>query len=179
MANKNRHLSVEHIVQDGSSTDDTVQVLTQFKGGVDWSSESDHGQSDALNKALARASGRWIGWLNADEFFMPGGLAHLVRVGERTQSDVVYGDCVIIDEEGRLVRLQAPHRFSARLLAEYGCYISSCSTIFRRSVLGEAPWDVEIRRVMDWDLYLKLMARGRPFAMSRIRLAPSVFIRAK
>jgi glycosyltransferase involved in cell wall biosynthesis len=160
---QNRHLSVEHIVQDGSSTDETVEILTSFEGEVDWSSDPDQGQSDALNKALTRASGRWIGWLNADEFFMPGGLAHLVRVGERTQSDVVYGDCVIIDEEGRLVRLQAPHRFSSRLLTEYGCYIASSSTIFRRSVLEETLWDVEIRRVMDWDLYMKLMARGATF----------------
>jgi glycosyltransferase involved in cell wall biosynthesis len=160
---QNRHLSVEHIVQDGSSADETVQILTSFEGEVDWSSDPDQGQSDALNKALTRASGRWIGWLNADEFFMPGSLAHLVRVGERTQSDVVYGDCVIIDEGGRLVRLQAPHRFSSRLLTEYGCFISSCSTIFRRSVLGETPWDVEVRRVMDWDLYMRLMARGATF----------------
>ena len=158
-----RNLSVEHVVQDGLSSDETLEVLRGFDGRVDWSSEADQGQSDALNKALARASGRWIGWLNADEFLMPGGLTHLVCVGERTQSDVVYGDCVIMDEEGRLVRLQTQHRFSPRLLGEYGCYIASSGTIFRRSVLGETPWDVGIGRVMDWDLYMKLMARGATF----------------
>ena len=41
--------------------------------------------------------------------------------------------------------------------------ISSCSAIFRRSVLGQDPWDVAIRRVMDWDLYLRLLERGANF----------------
>lgn len=157
------HLAVEHIVQDGLSSDETLTLLGGFDGRVDWLSEADRGQSDALNKALTRARGRWIGWLNADEFLMPGGLAHLVQVGERTRSDVVYGDCVIVDQEGRLVRLQPSHRFSARLLAEYGCYIASCCTVFRKSALADRPWDVQVRRVMDWDLYLKLTARGAKF----------------
>lgn len=55
-------VSVEHVIQDGGSTDDTVDVLTRFDGLV-WASESDQG----LNKALAKAGGRWIAWLNADE----------------------------------------------------------------------------------------------------------------
>ena len=173
-----RGLVVEHIVQDGLSSDETVRELTAFDGELDWSSDADRGQSDALNRALARAGGRWIAWLNADEFFMPGGLAHLVRVGERTRSDVVYGDCVIIDEGGRLVRLQPQHHFSRHVLREYGCYIASNSVVFRRSVLGEAPWDIGIRRVMDWDLYLNLAASGAvfrhvPYPVGAFRLHPA------
>lgn len=177
-AQPDRNLVFEHIVQDGQSSDDTIAMLSSFDGNLDWSSEADLGQSDALNRALARAEGRWIAWLNADEFFMPGGLAQLVRVGERTDTDVVYGDCVIIDEDGCLVRLQPQHHFSRRVLSEYGCFIASSSVVFRRSMLGEAPWDVGIRRVMDWDLFLKLAANGAvfrhvPFPVGAFRLHPA------
>ena len=87
-----------------------------------------------------------------------------MRIGERTGADVVYGDGVIVDESGRLLRLQAEHRFSARVLREYGCYISSSSTIFRRSVLGQDPWDEGLRKIMDWDLYMKLLLNGATIA---------------
>jgi glycosyltransferase involved in cell wall biosynthesis len=156
-------LSVQHIVQDGGSSDETLDVLSRFDA-IDWSSEPDGGQSQALNNALRRASGRWITWLNADEFYLPGSLSHLMQVGERSGADVVYGDCVFVDERGRLLRLLGQHRFSARVLREYGCYISSNSTIFRRSILREDPFDEGLRKIMDWDLYMRLLQNGATFA---------------
>lgn len=156
-------VSVEHVVQDGGSNDETVDVLRRFDGLV-WASEPDQGQSDALNKALAKAGGRWIAWLNADEFYLPRSLAALIEHGERSGLDVVYGDCVFVDGDGRVERLVPQHRFSARILREYGCYISSSAVLIRRSVLGDAPWDATARRIMDWDLYLKLLERGARFS---------------
>lgn len=170
--------SVQHIVQDGASTDDTLEILSRFDANVDWSSEPDHGQSDALNKALSRATGRWVGWLNADEFYLPGSLAHLIRAGERSGADIVYGDCAFVDESGRLLRLLAQHRFSPRVLRQYGCYISSNSAIFRRSVLGEDPWDEGLRKMMDWGLFLNLLLNGAnilyvPYPVGAFRMHPA------
>jgi glycosyltransferase involved in cell wall biosynthesis len=157
-------VSVEHVVQDAQSNDGTVEVLRRFDGRIRWASEPDDGQSDALNRALAKASGKWIAWLNADEFYLPGGLAALVHRGERAGADVVYGDCVFVDEGGRAERLLPQHRFSARILREYGCYIPSNAVLIRRSVLGDAPWDPTLKRIMDWDLYMRLLAAGARFA---------------
>jgi glycosyltransferase involved in cell wall biosynthesis len=157
-------VSCEHIVQDGGSQDETLEVLSRFEGKVVWASEPDQGQSDALNKALAKASGTWIAWLNADEFYLPGALATLVWQAERAGVDVVYGDCVFVDADGRIERLLPQHRFSAKILREYGCYIPSNTVLIRRSVLGDAPWDPTVRRIMDWDLYLNLLRREARFS---------------
>ncbi len=162
-------LSLEHIVQDGHSTDGTVEVLRDFGPDVRWRSEPDEGQSDALNKALSRAGREWIALLNADEFYLPGGLEMLVEAGERTGADVVYGDCVFVDEEGRFLRLLAAHRFGRRTLRSYGCFIETCATLFRRSALSEGIWDVELRRIMDWDLFLDLRRRGGDSTTFHIR----------
>jgi glycosyltransferase involved in cell wall biosynthesis len=156
-------VSVEHIVQDGLSQDETVDVLRRFEGRIVWASEPDRGQSDALNKALAKATGSWIGWLNADEFYLPGSLAMLVEHGERTAADIVYGDCVFVDADGNVQRLLPLHRFNARILRDYGCFVESSAVLIRRSVLGEAPWDPTLRRIMDWDLFMNLTARGARF----------------
>jgi glycosyltransferase involved in cell wall biosynthesis len=170
--------SVQLVVQDGGSSDETTGVLSSYGDRVDWVSEPDRGQSDALNRALARAEGRWVAWLNADEFYLPDALARLVREGERSGADLVYGDCVVVDEAGRLVRLLPQHRFSTRVLREYGCYIASSAALFRRSALGEAPWDEGITRIMDWDLYMQLVSRGArfefvPWPIGAFRVHPS------
>lgn len=59
---------VEHIVIDGGSTDCTVDVLKKYPH-LQWVSEKDRGQADALNKGLAKASGDIIGWVNSDDYY--------------------------------------------------------------------------------------------------------------
>jgi glycosyltransferase involved in cell wall biosynthesis len=153
----------EHLVQDAGSQDETIEILRTFGGRVRWRSERDHGQSDALNRAFQRAQGRWIAWLNADEFYMPGGLRTLVAVGDETGADVIFGDGIWVDEEGRFLRLFPQHDYSSFVLRNWGVYIGSCVAVFRRSSLGEEPWDTSIRRIMDWDLYLRLESEGARF----------------
>jgi glycosyltransferase involved in cell wall biosynthesis len=167
----------EHIIQDASSPDQTLDVLRKYEAVVSWRSEPDGGQSDALNKALSRARGRWIAWLNADEFYLPGGLSTLAEAGDRASADIVYGDEVFVDAVGRLMRAVPQHPFSRVLLRWYGCYIASCSAIIRRSALGEAPWNTTLRRIMDWDLYLRLAAEGArglhvPYPVGAFRAHP-------
>ena len=153
-------VSAVHVVQDGASTDGTVDILRALGSSVDWRSEPDAGQSDALNKALARATGKWVSWLNADEFYLPGALAHLVRIGEKTRADVVYGDAVFVDAQGRLERLLSQHRFDRTTLFHYGTIIPSCAVLIRREALGIKPWDESFRLLMDRDVYMRLVGSG-------------------
>ena len=156
-------VSIQHVVQDAGSTDDTLDILREYGDAIDWVSEPDDGQSDALNRALRRADGRWVAWLNADEFYLPGALKRLVDHAEATGADVVYADDVIVDRDGNLMRLLPPHRFSDVVLRLYGCFLASSSLIIRRSVLPDQPWDAALRMMMDWELYLNLVSRGAKF----------------
>lgn len=156
-------VSVQHVVQDAGSLDETLDVLGEFGDAVDWESEPDEGQSDALNKALNRATGRWIGWLNADEFYLPGALSALVDRGEEKGADVVHADTLFVDERGRMLRLQPQHRFSDTVLRLYGCFIASSGIVIRRSAIGDRPWDTGLRMMMDWELYLRLATNGAKF----------------
>src|SRR4051812_23218985 len=84
------NVAVERIVMDGASEDGTIAILRS--SGAVWRSEADKGQSDALNKAITMARGEWIGWLNADERYIPGALEDLLAVLPTVKADVVYGD---------------------------------------------------------------------------------------
>jgi glycosyltransferase involved in cell wall biosynthesis len=155
---------IEHVIADGASTDGTPTLLERYRPAPRWVAEPEDGQSDALNKALASAQGEWIGWLNADEFYLPGAL-QLVRatIDAHPDADVVFGDCVLVDEHSRLLRLHPLHTFSRPVLRWYGCYIFSCATFIRRSSLPEPAWDSSVDRIMDWDLFLTLAGRGARF----------------
>lgn len=157
---------VQLVVMDGGSADGTVDVLRRLSARDDrlvWRSEPDEGQSDALNKALALATGEWVGWLNADEFYLQDTLERVAaEIRAHPDVDVIYGDFAEVDAQGALVRLVAQHQFSHTSLRNT-CFIPTCTTFIRRSILAEDAWDTQCRSVMDWDLFLRLSARGAYF----------------
>ena len=64
---------LEHIVVDGASTDNSVEILRRYPH-LRWVSEPDKGLSDGLNKGIRMATGDIIGWCNADDLYLPGTL---------------------------------------------------------------------------------------------------------
>ena len=166
-------VEIEHVVMDGGSSDETVQVLESLSGDsrLRWVSEPDDGQSDALNKAFLMSTGDWIGWLNADEFYLPGTLASVVEcIGKHPTADLIYGDFTEVHADGRLKRLVAEHGFSEKTLQAL-CYIPSCTTFIRRSAIPARLWDVQCRSMMDWDVFLEMYGAGKKFKHLRRPLA--------
>lgn len=154
------------VVQDGQSTDGTVEYLESLGSSfVSWRSEPDHGQSDALNKALDRSSAPWVGWLNADEFYLPATMERVQKQirGPARGADVIYGDYAQVDAEGDFLRLVPAHRFDDRALRRYGVFLPSCAAFIRRDALVTTRWRTQFRRVMDWDLWLRLQQSGAKF----------------
>ena len=157
-------VSVEHIVVDGASTDRTLPIVRRH-GGVHWLSEPDRGQSDAINKGFASATGDLVGWLNADDYYLPGGLAAIARAAqEHPEADIIYGDCVFVDADGRLVRSKVEHAFDRSVLMYFGCYIPSTSTFFRRRIVESGLLlDRDYRVCMDFEYFARLACAGFNF----------------
>ncbi|MBC7230314.1 MAG: glycosyltransferase [Actinobacteria bacterium] len=92
---------IEHIVQDGGSTDGTIEILRQYDGRIDWISEPDEGQADGLNRALQRSKGEIILVLNADDELLPGAVSWAVEnMACYPDAAVVYGDLLFMGENG-------------------------------------------------------------------------------
>jgi hypothetical protein len=166
-------VDIEHIVMDGASTDETVEILESLSNDsrLRWFSEPDEGQSDALNKAFAKSTGDWIGWLNADEFYLPDTLARVVDCIEKDPTaDVIYGDFTEVDADGRMQRLVAEHNVSERTLQSL-CFIASCTTFIRRDAMPARLWDIQACSMMDWDLFLEMHRAGREFVHLKHPLA--------
>src|SRR5262245_25539695 len=96
---------LDYRVVDGGSTDGTIDILKSYGDRLAWTSESDRGQVDAINKGLARADGDIVSWLNSDDTLMPGALQRIVSAFEQhPETEWVHGRCPIIDEHDREVR---------------------------------------------------------------------------
>jgi glycosyltransferase involved in cell wall biosynthesis len=94
--------NVEHIVIDGGSTDNTVTVLERFRDGLAYLvSEKDRGQSHALNKGFAKATGDILCWLNSDDQLAPGALYAVALAFDSDMPDMVAGICEVY-REGKL-----------------------------------------------------------------------------
>ena len=94
--------SLELIVMDGGSKDGTLEILSRLaveaQGRLRWYSEADHGPAHAVNKAMAKASGEIIGWLNADDLYTPGAIQRAVKaMQENPQWYMLYGQGEHID----------------------------------------------------------------------------------
>jgi glycosyltransferase involved in cell wall biosynthesis len=65
--------NIEHLIQDGLSSDNSFEIFEKYKGtyNVSWVSQKDQGCSDALNKAFAMAQGDIFCWLDSDDFYSP------------------------------------------------------------------------------------------------------------
>jgi glycosyltransferase involved in cell wall biosynthesis len=157
-------VTAEHIVIDAASTDGTLAIL-QRHSHLRWISERDRGQSDAINKGFLMATGDLVGWLNADDYYLPGGLAAITRAAEEhPEADVLYGDCIFVDPSGRVVRSKVEHDFDPDVLLYFGCYIPSTSTFFRRRLIErELLLDCDYRVAMDFEFFARLARLGCTF----------------
>lgn len=101
------YLNLEFIVIDGGSTDGTLDVIKKYQNDIDyWHSERDAGIYDAMNKGLARATGRWVNFMNAgDAFYTPDTVAEVFASRQQTAT-IIYGAVEIVYPD--LIRIEAP-----------------------------------------------------------------------
>lgn len=159
------HAGDEIIVQDGGSDDGTVELLRAIAADdsrVRIHSERDDGQSDALNRALARAQGEWIVWLNADDLLLPGALdAVRGAIASDPDLDMVCGASQILRSEGDVVDVYPGRRLETRTLLRVGCASFSGSIVARTALLrGVGGFRVDLDCTMDLALQFELARRS-------------------
>lgn len=105
VARQTPDVEVEHIVFDSGSTDGSREWLRDHAGKhVKLKFEPDQGQTDALIKGFAAASGDIFGWLNADDILEPGALRRLAAEFEaRPDAALVSGSALLIGPTGAIV----------------------------------------------------------------------------
>ena len=156
--------NLEYILVDGGSTDGSLEIIRRYSDRLAWwVSEPDRGQTDAINKGFARATGDVLAWLNSDDTYESGALREAVDFLDRhPEVGLVYGDANYIDGEGRVIgRFNARQTDTERLMRG-AVYIPQQAAFFRRRLWEQVgPLDPDFYFAMDYDLWVRLARISR------------------
>ncbi|WP_414584585.1 glycosyltransferase family 2 protein [Scytonema sp. PCC 10023] len=105
---------IEHIVVDGGSTDQTVEIIKQYAEKyphIRWISEKDKGQSDAMNKGIAMARGEILAILNVDDYYEPNVLNRVAEIFKTLpEPSLLVGNCNLWNDDGEIFEVNKPAR---------------------------------------------------------------------
>ena len=151
--------NLEIIVQDGGSTDRSVEILKRYAGRIRWESKRDNGQSAAINEGMRKATGEFLCYLNSDDVFRAGALR---RVRDffalHPEAEIVYGRANFIDEQDEVIGSYPVEPWNyARLLET--CFICQPACFWRRSVFERfGAFDETLHYAMDYEYWLRVGA---------------------
>jgi len=162
---------IEYIVVDGGSTDGTVELIEGHDKIAWWISEKDKGQTDAINKGFARATGSILAWLNSDDTYEPGAVAAAVKyLQEHPEVGMVYGDCNFINESGKVIGRFNSAQTDLPLLRQGYVHIPQQTMFFRADLWKKVgPLDPSFYFAMDYDLWTRIAA------LSEIKYVPQTW----
>lgn len=171
--------NLEYIIVDGGSTDGSIEIIRKYAPWLAyWVSEKDRGQSHAVNKGWARATGDIVAYLNSDDFYLPDTLQRAVEMlHNHPACALVYSDGYWVNEVGKPFLVQHSGPFTAQQMltgrTPYG--IPQPTAFMRRTAVQSVGClDEMLHMAMDFDLWVKLILRyssqyipGKPLAALR------------
>ncbi len=154
---KQDYLNLEYIVIDGASKDGSVDIIRKYENKILlWISEPDKGIYDAMNKGIDKATGDWILFMNAGDYFYSNKVISDVFSSENDYSayDVIYGDA-----EFRLKSFSyvieamesAPERFMP---------FSHQAAFTRTTKAKQLKYNTQYKIAADTEFFLRLMKQG-------------------
>lgn len=158
--------NIEYIIKDGGSTDKTNEIIETFipqfeKKGIQikYISKADKGIYAAMNEAVLYASGEWVIFMNAGDFFYNEYvLSDVFEKREWNGTDILYGHTLYRLSDKRAVIVN----HSAEVL-EFGWSLCHQSIFVKTEQLKQVPFDCQYRIVADYDQMLRLKKRGNVF----------------
>jgi len=172
-----KDVDVELLVMDPGSTDGSRELLLtlkeQYGDRLRLNFAPDDGQADAINRGMAMASGRVLGWLNSDDRLRPGALRQVSSWLDHAEPRWTYGRCGIMNENGRQIssyivwykNLRGRRFTLGKFLTED--FIPQMATFWNRALWDRVGGLDKARHLaMDYDLFLKFARVAQPVVVT-------------
>ena len=157
--------NIEVLVVDDGSTDQTLAVLVEnaYLPRINYIYKPNGGTSSALNTGIARATGKYISWLSADDVFRPEKITRQVAKMESEPSlGLIYSSFAAIDGLGKIQYEVHSQYYEDKKemvikLAE-GCFINGSTVMMRKSALDKVgKFDETLPQAHDHDLWFRFI----------------------
>jgi glycosyltransferase involved in cell wall biosynthesis len=164
--------TIQYIIADGGSSDGSVEIIKKYdellKNGklklnckgiiLTWWSRKDKGQSDAINQGFKLAKGKYIAWLNSDDYYVQGALEGALKaLGRNEKLGLVYGDYDMVDAEGNIVERKKAPRFDTARLIDEGNFIAQPSCFVTKRALDKVGLlNPKYHYALDYDLWVRI-----------------------
>jgi glycosyltransferase involved in cell wall biosynthesis len=155
---------IEYLIVDGGSTDGSQAIIRRHASRLAWwASEPDAGQTDAINKGFARASGDILAWLNSDDTWMPGAVSSAVQaLSQEPEVGLIYGDANYIDAGENVIGKFPAAQTDYRLLRQGYVHVPQQAAFFRADLWRSlGPLDPSLHFAMDYDLWLRIARQAQ------------------
>lgn len=173
-----RNVSIEYIVLDGGSSDNSLEVINKYKDSIDYSiSQADGGCANALNRGLGMASGRFFMYLNSDDYLIENSLEKVLAYLERANSaDVYLGHGLQRDERKSIEYPSYSARFSLKSYLRGRASIIQQGTVFRTASVKERFRFNELNKTCwDGEFLVDLALKSLTFQRLPLSLKIGVF----
>jgi glycosyltransferase involved in cell wall biosynthesis len=148
---------IEMLVFDGGSTDRSRSILENYGDRIEWVSQKDGGQADAINQGLRRARGDILSYLNSDDVYLPDALNRVIDHFEQyPECRALYGDAWHLHEDGSIMESYYTEPWSYSRLLDV-CYLCQPAVFWRRDVIERfGVFDDTLRYAIDYDYWLRV-----------------------
>lgn len=158
------HDNIEHIIVDDGSTDNSVEILSeyalQYPNKIIFIKQENQGQTKAINKALQMAKGDIIGWINSDDYYEPNVLGQIARLFEDAPKlNIVYGNYNKVDVNGLVLRniKHIPFNYFDAVFVGFGNCITSNAIFWRKRLSDQiGPFNETLLSNMDGEFFSRL-----------------------
>ncbi len=160
--------NIEYIIIDGASSDGTLEVIEEFNERVDlWISEPDQGTSDATNKAVSLARGKFVFWLSAGDWIESDYIATAVQALLNSGADFVFGRMTF--REG-IVDYIVEGDANYKMTGTYKPRVNYPTWVTKRECFKNVGlFDLSYKISCDYEWGLRLWAQGgRGFYVSKL-----------
>lgn len=170
---------VEHVLIDGASTDNTLEIIKRHQSVTKLVSEPDKGIYDAMNKGIALATGDIVGTLNADDFYADENvLENVAKVFLDLTVEACYADLVYVNQKntGKIVRYWKSRDYVSGLF-KLGWMPAHPTFFVRKSVYDRlGGFSLNYKIAADFELLFRFIEQNKiktkyiPKAMVKMRL---------
>lgn len=173
-----QHPFIEHIIVDGLSKDNTLEIVREFSHVAKVVSEKDKGIYDAMNKGVQLATGEIVGILNSDDFYTgPSVLAKVATAFEDAAVEAVYGDLQYVKATNldTVIRTWRSGHYKKKFL--YYGWMPPHPTFFVRRHLYDkyGLFNTSLRSAADYELMLRFLLKHD----TQVKYIPEVLVKMR